>query len=151
MIDLTPGEVVVAIVGSGGLIAGSISLFSFITGRLDVRRKRLKETLAKEISQTADMKRFDLDATNLVHNQLWEIIKERDVKITALEGEIEVLDEKAILQRPTILKVYANLRAMRKEIESLNLMILNEEETNVFMRRFQTVKVLLDETEAMLP
>lgn len=151
MEGLTLKELVLLITGSGGLIGGIVAAFVFTTSRLDKRRERIKEKQRQDISESADMKKFELDSQNSVHDHLWEIIREKDAEIQRLSNEIEDIEKTSTIQRPVVLKIYANLRSMRKEIESLNLMILSEEETNVFMRRFQTVKVLLDETEGLLP
>jgi capsule polysaccharide export protein KpsE/RkpR len=123
----------------------------WISGRLDKRKERIKALSESEIANRTEMKRYELDANNAVHTQLWEIIKEQKAEISELQEELKEVESTATLQRPAVNKIYANLRAMRKEIESLNLMILSEEETNVFMRRFQAVKLLLDETEGLLP
>lgn len=148
--EFTTKEIILAVLGSGGFIGGFIAIFVFITARLDKKRERDKALLESEITKTSDMKRFELDSSNSVHSQLWEIINEHKAENKLLSEQVEELERIAVLQWPTRLKIHANLRQMRKEIESLNLMILSEDETNVFMRRFQTVKVLLDETEGML-
>lgn len=151
MLEFTAKEIIVMVLGSGGFIGGLISLFVFITGRLDKRKERTKEELKTQISQSADMKRFELDSSNAVHAQLWEIINAQQTHIANLEKDAEELEAKAILQRPTILRIYANIRAMRSEIDGMNVLIMSNDDTSVFMKRFSALKTLLNETEGMLP
>jgi hypothetical protein len=47
-------------------------------------------------------------------------------------------------------KIYSHIREMRTELDSLNVMVLDEEQTNVFMRRFRNVKEILNKVEAVL-
>lgn len=147
MEGFTGRELLIAILGSGGFIGGLVGLLSFLSSRIDKRRQRLDKEQHMHVSQSTDMRRFELDKENSVQQQLWKIIEEREAECKELETALK----ESTLSRPQILKIGKNIREMRKEIESLNVMILDEEQTNVFMRRFQTVKQLLDETEGMLP
>lgn len=148
-------EIALAVVGGGGLIGGCVALFSFVAARLDARTQKTEADEKRRLADAVEMRRIEAeregrDADALVEN-LWKLIGEKDSELKAQRLEIADLETKATTNRPMLLKVYANLRAMRREIESLNVMVLSEEETNVFMRRFQTVKVLLDDTESLLP
>jgi chromosome segregation ATPase len=137
------------------LIPVLIRGLSFVTVRLDARKARLAAAETNRIADSIEVRKLEADTEtrgndSLVAN-LWKFIAEKDAEIAELKKEIEECEAAAKLNRPTINKIYAKLRAMRTEIESLNVMVLNEEETNVFMRRFNQVKLLLDETEGLLP
>lgn len=121
-----------------------MTVISFIVGRIDKRRERHKEEAEMELSHSAEADRIKLDSKNSTEAALWKIIEE-------LKENLAEEKKFATLTRPNVIKIAGDVRAIRKEIESLNLMILNEEETNVFMRRFQTVKQLLDQIETILP
>lgn len=153
--EWTPEKIVLAVLGSGGFITGIVMAFNAIAARLDARRKRLEEAELKRIADAVELKRLEAitgekSSETLIQN-LWKIIESKNVEIEGLKQEINECEKKATLDRPVINQVYAKLRAMRREIESLNVMVLNEEETNVFMRRFNTVKALVEETEGLLP
>lgn len=144
-------EVLILLLGSGGLIVGLIPLFTYLSARLDARRLRKKEEAKTELSNSADIRRLELDSTSAVQTELWGIIEAQKEHIRTLENELSELDKKAVLQRPAILNIYANIRAIRAEIESLGVMALDDAATQIFMKRFNAVKCLLDETEKILP
>lgn len=149
--DLGWKEIMIAILGGGGLLAGLISLLNFIATRLDARRKNKKEDKAEQSLHTTETERLKLEGNKNSIDLLWKIIDEKNIEICELKIEVTNAEKFATLTRPNVIKLAADIRLIRKEIESLNLMILNEEETNVFMRRFQNVKVLLDDIENILP
>ena len=153
--EWTTEKIVILIFGGGGTITGLVLLFNAIAARIDIRNERKKKADLDRIANAVEVKRLQADtdersAETLVSN-LWKLVETKNKEIAELKQEIEQLEKEGKLTRPVINQIYAKLRAMRKEIESLNLMILNEEETNVFMRRFGAVKMLLDEAEGLLP
>lgn len=155
MQEWTAKDIILTVLGSGTFIGSVIVVFNFITARIDARRQRIEATSQRKLADAIEVKKLEVEAegreVDSVRAAMWKLLEERQGEITALKIEIEGLKRQAILDRPLITQIYAKLRAMRKEIESLNLMVLSEEETNVFMRRFNKVKEILDETEGMLP
>jgi predicted RNase H-like nuclease (RuvC/YqgF family) len=144
-------EIIIAFLGGGGILAGLISALNFISARLDTRRKNKKEDREEALTHSTESERIKLDGNKNTNDILWRVIEEKNDEIASLEKKVEDAEKFATLTRPNVIKLAKDVRDIRKEIESLNLMILNEEETNVFMRRFQNVKVLLDDIEAILP
>lgn len=144
----TLSQIVITAIGSigglTGLISAAVAINKILTERRKVREQRQRDL----IHDTIEGRRLDLEHSDRKEADalaaVWKIVDR-------LEHENEDIEKLATLTRPTIVKIARNLREMRKEIESLNLMILDEKETNVFMRRFQRVKELLDETENILP
>lgn len=151
LMEFTTKEIILAILGSGALVGGIISALTFVSSYVDKRRERAKEKSNELIHDSIEAKRLqgELQTTkdNTVIENLWKLIEEYKREIEDLERDLKA----ASMSRATVNTVYRNIRAIRKEIESLNVMILSEEDTNVFMRRFQTVKQILDETENLLP
>lgn len=144
MDSFTSKDILLAFIGSAGILGGVMTVISFIVGRIDKRRERIREERDLEVSHSVGIDRVRLDSATATEAALWKIIQE-------LKESLAEEKRFATLTRPNVIKIAADVRAIRKEIESLNLMILNEEETNVFMRRFQTVKQLLDQIETILP
>lgn len=150
---MEPGtkEIILALIGGGGFLAGLISLFNAIAVRLDARRKNKKEDKAEQFLHVSEAEKLKLEGNKNAADLLWKIIEEKNAEIRELKTEVEDAEKFAALTRPNVIKLAADVRAIRKEIESLNVMVLSEEDTNVFMRRFQAVKVLLDDIESILP
>lgn len=148
-------QIVIAALSSGGILSGLVTLGVFINKLLTDRRKTRQDREDKVIHDSVESKRLELEfedkhAAAVVDN-LWKLLDARDRHIASLKTDLQVCEEQSSLSRPMLIQVYKNVRAIRKEIESLNVMVLSDEDTNVFMRRFQIVKQLLDETENILP
>lgn len=144
-------QIILAVLSSGGIIGTIISVLIYASGRMDKRRERMDKQKQLDVSQTADLKRLELDEDKSIEGALWRIIEEKNDEIAQLKAEVSDVTNTSSLSRPRVTQIYKAVRLMRKEIDSLNLMILNEEETNVFMRRFRAVKDYLDEIETSLP
>lgn len=147
-------QIFAAIGGSAGFITAIIAAFNAVTARLDARKKRIAGGVESKIANAVEVKRLQAETDgktqdSLVGN-LWKIIEAKETEIAKLEKELEQTEQHSSLSRPTITKIYIQLRAMRKEIESLTVMRLDDEQTNVFVRRFEKVKECLDEIEYKL-
>jgi hypothetical protein len=139
----------------GGFVAGLIKVFGVITARLDARRKRIDDAKVREIATAVEVKKLQADTDEKSHaaliQNLWQIIESKNDEIAECKREIEELEKTGKLTRPVITKINAKLRAVRREVESLAILISNAPEAEVFMQRFATLNTLLDQTEELLP
>lgn len=140
----------VAFVGSSGLVGGLWTAFVFFSGKLEARRKRLVEERAKEISSTADLRRIDIDTGAQGTKLLWDIIAEQKAEIKDLRAELEAAEKAERLDRVSVMTIYECVRQIKNEMDSLNLMILSDHETNVFARRWGNIKTIMISLEATL-
>lgn len=141
--DLTIREILIAILGSGGIIGGLFVAFNFIAGRFDKYRERKK----MNISEAAEIRRVELQVkaqsdNDLVTN-LWKLVE-------AGRKEIEELERAERLARPTVVRVYRIIREMRAELDKLHIMVLGEQETAIFAKRWNNIKKLADQLEAII-
>jgi chromosome segregation ATPase len=140
--------------GASGAIVVLIKIFTVIAAELDARRKRHEAGEQKRLGEAVEIRRLQLDYTGkgtdtLVEN-LWKMIGEKEKEIEDLKKELDDSEKAERLNRPTIMRIYSHIREMRTELDSLNVMVLDEEQTNVFMRRFRNVKEILNKVEAVL-
>lgn len=151
----TVQEVVIAILGSGGLIGGLVVAFNAITSRLDARRKRLEEADQKKISTAIEGRRLEIESagrgTDALIANLWKMIDDKDKELEEVKAELDECNKKYSFSRPVTTVVYRNARAIISEIEAMNVLVLNEEQTQVFMRRFTRMKELATEIQEVLP
>lgn len=145
--DFTTREVLLAILGSGGLIGGLISLLVFISSRIDKRR----ENIEKDIHNSVEHKRLEHDKSSSVEQALWKIIDSKNKEIEILESKAKDLEATTALTRPIITNILSLIRSMRKELDSINVIMMGQEETSIFFQRWTAVKKGLDELEKLLP
>lgn len=147
----TTAGILGAVLGSIGGIGGIIAIARFVSERLEVRRKRIDDGDKRKIADAVEVKRLELAAegqkTVSVEAALWKLIEEKQNEITDLRIRVIDCEKKATLDRPLINKLYMNIRAMRRDLDSLHKVRRTQEESE----RFTRVRELLDATEAMLP
>lgn len=148
--DFSWGQILIGLL-SAGAMGTFIAFAKLVSDRLDKRAERMRAKKKEEIDGAVEVKRLEMEGKHSASDELWRINEWQAARIKELEAELEEQETKYSFSRPTVTKVYANIRAIRKEISHLNLMVMSEEDTNVFMRRFGEVLTLLDETESILP
>ncbi len=135
---------------AGVLVFGLIKGFSLITHELDARRQRAEA----RIGDSLEIQRLKLDysgkGTEALIEKLWKLNDDQEREIKELKAELEDAEKAERINRPTIMKIFTIVREIRNEMDSLNIMLLNEEETNVFARRWGNVKIHLTQLEAVL-
>jgi hypothetical protein len=127
MMDLK--EWVLAISGSGGIIGGLVAFAVFVYGRMD-KKKEMETT---DSHSYVDGQKNIVDALN-------QILESKNAEIARLESKLTEGEGKGILTLPKIQKISAEMRVMREALSKLNVLIMNDEETNIFAERFATVK-----------
>jgi hypothetical protein len=139
---------------AGGAIAGVIKIFTFISHQLDARRKRIEAREQKKLDASVEARRLTLDYSEKGERntitELWKLVDDKDEEIKDLEAKLKEAEKAERLNRPTIMKIYGYVRDIRNEMDSLNIMLLSEEETNVFARRWGNIKVIIQNLEAVL-
>ncbi len=140
-------QIFVATAASSGLAGFLWTAFVFFNGKLEARRKRLKEEREKDISQAAELGRLKVDTDSRANEHLWRIIDEKTLQIKELKAELEEAERAELLTRPIAMHVLECVRLIKNEIDSLNLMILNEHDTNVFSRRWGNIKAIIGDLE----
>lgn len=151
MDHVTAKELVMAIMGSGGIIGGLVSLLVFIAGRLDRKRDRDQEELETSIHSSAEFKRIKLEEKSSVEQSLWRMMEAKDAEIKALREEIAELERTQTLTRPVINNIITIIRAMRKELDSIKVIMLSDEETKYFQARWIALGDKLNELENLIP
>ena len=85
--ELSWKEILMVAVGSGGLIGGIVSAFTFVTSLFDKRRERHQT----DVSLSADLRRVSLEEEKLDEG-IWEsVAKEKAAQIVALKDDIKDL------------------------------------------------------------
>jgi len=85
--ELSWKEIILVAVGSGGLIGGIVSAFTFVTSLFDKRRERHQT----DVSLSADLRRVSLEEEKLDEG-IWEsVAKEKALQIVALKEDIKDL------------------------------------------------------------
>jgi uncharacterized protein YlxW (UPF0749 family) len=159
--EFTISQVLLILSGTGGFIVVLIKAFTFIGQQLDARGKRKDDRERHRLEDSVEARRLVLDYSERGERntitELWKLNDDKDEETKELKTEIRELENKLKdaekaerLNRPTIMRIYTYVRGIRTELDSLNVMVLNEEETNVFMRRFRNVKELIGKIEDVL-
>lgn len=143
-------QIVVAALGSSGIVGASWTLFVFISGKLEARRKKQEEDRKKEISNAADLRRVEAETGESATKLLWDLIRELKSEVKDLKADLEAAEQAEILTRPAVMHIYECVRQIKNEMDSLNIMLLSDEETNVFARRWANIKAIMVELEATL-
>ncbi len=158
MEDFTTPQIILAGFVSLGGISGFVAFASLVAARLDKRRERLKEGRKEQL----DARKLELESEEKKdareREDCWKIVDAKNQQIADLKGEIKGLEDELAetvkgskLSRKMINQIYENLASMKNELKHLNMMIWDDEKTNVFMTRFAAVQAKIDETEALLP
>lgn len=148
--DFSWSQIALALFGSGGFIVGAVTLFKAFNDALAARRKRIDDKRRQEITNSAEFRRLDTDESDRVVTNLWKIIEQERLENEELRAEVADLKRAEKLARPTISKVFRIIRQMRYELEQVNVMLLSQEETNIFVRRWNAVKQFADDLENLL-
>lgn len=149
--DFSWATIVVAAIASIGGISGLVSLVSFVAARLDNRRKRIDAQHDKRLHDSVEFKKLQGASDNTLIENLWKIIADKDRENDELKAELDECNKKYSFSRPITTTVYQNARGIIAEIEAMNIMILDEEQTQVFMRRFAKMRELALEIQKVLP
>lgn len=133
-----------------GVVGGVIAIIkagAFIAKELEARRQR-------KIGDIVEVRRLQLDYSDKgIERELiqaWKIVDEKDEQLAEVKAKLKESEQAERLNRPTIMKIYKHIRAIRLELDSLNVLVLDQETTNVFARRWNKVKAEMDEIEAIL-
>lgn len=152
--EFTWKEILVTALGSGGLLGGIITFFVFITGRLDARRKRIEDKKAIDISESVELKKLQVQSiqtdTGILITNLWAIINDQKAEIKCLTDELANCEDGDRLSIANVNRIFEYIRQIKNEMDSLNLMLLNDEETNIFAKRWGNIKSIMIDLEKLL-
>jgi len=132
-------ELLIVVSGSVGIIGGLIPVAVFVYSRLDKK----KEQHAGDLHEYNDAQKSVVDALN-------KIIETKDAEIAKLQAKLESTENKGILTLPKIQKLNAEIRTMREALSRLNVLVMSQEETNIFAERFATIKEGIAHIEEIL-
>lgn len=153
--DFTISQIIITAIGSIGGLTGLVTAAVFINNVLSERRKAREERDQRRISESAEGRRLELEFSgkqnDSVRDEVWRIIAEQKIEIEKLEAEIERCEVEAAFSRPKVAKMYTNLRLMEEELNHLNMMVFDQEQTNVFMKRLANAKFYIHEQRGLLP
>ncbi len=122
-------ELLIVVSGSVGIIGGLIPVAVFVYSRLDKK----KEQHAGDLHEYNDAQKSVVDALN-------KMIETKDAEIAKLQAKLESTENKGILTLPKLQKIMAEMRIMREALAKLNVLVMSQEETNIFAERFATIK-----------
>lgn len=132
-------ELLIVVSGSVGIIGGLIPVAVFVYSRLDKK----KEQHAGDLHEYNDAQKSVVDALN-------KMIETKDAEIAKLQAKLESTENKGILTLPKIQKLNAEIRTMREALSRLNVLVMSQEETNIFAERFATIKEGIAHIEEIL-
>lgn len=132
-------ELLIVVSGSVGIIGGLIPVAVFVYSRLDKK----KEQHAGDLHEYNDAQKSVVDALN-------KIIETKDAEIAKLQAKLESTENKGILTLPKLQKIMAEIRTMREALSRLNVLVMSQEETNIFAERFATIKEGIAHIEEIL-
>jgi len=132
-------ELLIVVSGSVGIIGGLIPVAVFVYSRLDKK----KEQHAGDLHEYNDAQKSVVDALN-------KMIETKDAEIAKLQAKLESTENKGILTLPKLQKIMAEIRTMREALSRLNVLVMSQEETNIFAERFATIKEGIAHIEEIL-
>lgn len=144
--DITPTQLIqigVIIIGSGGIVGGVISAATLVSSRLDKYRERQKTKLALEVSESAKLKRIEIDQTEKLYARL-------DTSNAALRGDNEDLKKQCIKCGRVIKRSIGEVRRIMRQLRIVLSLITaraNEndivKETDILENDLMRLEVLL--------
>lgn len=154
MDNLSLSQAIMGLSAAGGGVVVLIRIATFVAKELDARRQRIEDRDQKRLEASVEARRLTLDYSekgerNTV-TELWKLVDDKDEEIKDLEAKLKDAERAERLNRPTIMRIFHHVRAMRSELDHLNLLVLGEEETNIFMTRFRNTKEILGKIEGIL-
>jgi septal ring factor EnvC (AmiA/AmiB activator) len=149
--DFTWSQILSAALLSFGGMGGFITAIVKISGMVEARRKRIAEGKKDELHNSVEGRRLQLEQKSKDREEAWRIIAEQKSEIADLKKEIKELEDGRSFARPKVTQIYRNLRRMEEEINHLDVMVFDHEQTNEFMRRLGELKRLMGETRDLLP
>jgi septal ring factor EnvC (AmiA/AmiB activator) len=150
MDDFTTREIILAVLGSGGILAALLKVAKTVSDRIDQRRVRAQQQQQSQISQTAELKRLKIDADEDIYDRFKELLGEREKEIKELKARLLEWENKPTDQK-LIDEMYRTLRIIINEIDAMNMLFLNERDTQIFARRFKAMHDAAKEMRDKLP
>lgn len=131
MIDFTSQEFLVLLAGSSGLIGAAVSVFNLVSTRLE-----------KKASQ-------DNTSRDAVETNLWKMLDAKSTEITLLKTEISLLEGDS-LNRKKVTEIINIIRQMTKDIDSIKVVLLSNEDTQFFHDKLMSIKKGIAKLEEIL-
>lgn len=150
MPEITLKDVLLVVFG-GGAISTLIAVLKLIVERYDIARKNKKEDAQEHTTLTIESRRLDLEEEARTRAEWDSILENHKKRIEDLKLEIVELKSSESLSRPTLTKIYQNLRTVRRNLELLDLQIVRLDEHNKLSVSIEALKKALDELEQNLP
>lgn len=122
-------ELFLAISGSGGIIGGLVTFAVFVYSRMDKK----KEHEVANYHEYADAQKNVVEALN-------KMLESKNAEIERLQHRLDEGEGKGILTVSKIQKINAEMREMREALSKMNVILLSDQDTNIFAERFTTIK-----------
>lgn len=106
--DFTWLQLLIAFLGSSGIIGGGFTLIKFIYEQVDKRRDKQKSAEEK------------------AYEAVWKLYEAAKQEVEKLKKEIEELEKGDSLSRPTLSKIYQAVRKLGRQIEILDSVFIKE-------------------------
>jgi peptidoglycan hydrolase CwlO-like protein len=116
-----------------------VTLAVFVYSRIDKKKER----------QSSDYHEYATAQKNVV-DALNKMLADKDAEIEKLQQKLNDGENKGILTLPKIQKLNAEIRTMREALSRLNVLVMSQEETNIFAERFATIKEGITHIEEIL-
>lgn len=149
--EFTGRELIIAILGSGGLIGGLFTAVAFVVGRLDKRRERKENSETTTRSETAETRRIEIEDETATDAR-WEKLANRySADITGLEEKLKEYEDEVAETRPIWAKIDRGLNAMENRLQKLRVAKCPDNVVDIINERIAEVQKTIDEIRNILP
>ena len=153
--DYSPTAIITTVGACIALIAGAVKVFRDISDKIDQKkdqkRKERDEKDKQHLSEAAEMKKLDNEARAQNYENFKALLNYYKDRVEKLEKEIEERDDATSLSRPTITRLYQSMRAVGRQIDTCELLLMRGETRENVMVEFEILKQKFVETESLLP
>lgn len=101
-------QIIVIVIGSGGVVGGLVAVATFIASRRDVWKKRKDEDREKDISNAVELRRLDSERAN----ELYDRVQQQNIE---LEADVSEWKAKCKKCNRVIHKAISDLRSILKQ------------------------------------
>jgi len=148
--EFTTRELVIAFLGSGGLLGGLFTIVVFVVGRLDKRRERRENNDTLSRSETAEFRRLEIEDETATDAR-WEKLANRySAEITGLEEKLKECEDEASLTRPILAQLHRTLNTMENRLQKLRVAKCPDDVVDIINERIAEVQKSIDEMRGAL-
>lgn len=149
--DFSPEAIIAIITAALVAIGAAVKVFKDVAERIDQKRKEREEKAKLEKTESVENRKLDQEIRTLNFQQLRDLLTDCRAECKALKEEIDERDKTDSLSRPTITKLYQSMRAVGRQIDTCELLLIRGESRENVIAEFEILKQKFVETESLLP